>query len=114
MLFGRVLRPERFGSTLESVDTRAAEAMPEVVVVRDGDFVAVAAPVEHVAARAVSAIRARWKPVEQPSGKDLFASFRTAPIREKFDLPESHIQQNASYTVAYIAHAPLEPRAAVA
>ncbi len=114
MLFGKVVRPEKFGSTLESVDTRDAEAIPGVVVVHDGEFVAVAAPAAHVATRAAAAIHAQWKSSDQPSGKDLYTSFRTAPVRERFPLPDTDIQQTASYNIAYIAHAPLEPRAAVA
>ncbi len=111
MLFGKVVRPEKFGATLESVDTREAEAIPGVVVVHDGEFVGVATPVEHVAARAAAAIHAQWKSTDQPSGKDLYDSFRTATVRER---SSSDIQLNATYTIAYIAHVPLEPRAAVA
>jgi CO/xanthine dehydrogenase Mo-binding subunit len=36
MLYGRVLRPERFNATLASLDKSAAEGMPGVTVVEDG------------------------------------------------------------------------------
>ena len=44
MLYAKVLYPPQFGATLVSLDASAAEAMPGVKVVHDGNFVAVAAP----------------------------------------------------------------------
>ena len=44
MLHGKVLYPPSFGATLKSLDSAAAEAMPGVKVVREGDFVGVTAP----------------------------------------------------------------------
>src|SRR6185503_13260003 len=38
MLYGRVVRPSALNASLESSDTKPAEAMQGVVVVRDGDF----------------------------------------------------------------------------
>src|SRR5262249_12606513 len=52
MLFGKVLRPPAFQAELVSVDTKAAEAMPGVVVAHERSFVGVAAPTEHAAAQA--------------------------------------------------------------
>ena len=126
MLHGKVLRPPSFGATLESVDTKAAEALPDVVVVRDGDFLGVAAPTEFAAARALKAINADWKATEQVSGKEVFDHFKktarsaaggrgsnkTGSMEDGLAAADTKLQQR--YTVAYIAHAPLEPRAAVA
>ena len=54
MAHGRVVRPPRYGSTLDSVDEAAVKAMPGVIaVVRDGSFLGV------VAAREEQAIKAR-------------------------------------------------------
>jgi len=44
MLHGKVLRPPSFGATLTSYDDSAARSMTGVTIVRDGDFVAAAAP----------------------------------------------------------------------
>jgi len=44
LLHGKVCRPVSFGAALVSADLAAAKAMPGVVVVRDENFVAVAAP----------------------------------------------------------------------
>ncbi|MGA3027111.1 MAG: molybdopterin cofactor-binding domain-containing protein [Bryobacteraceae bacterium] len=110
MLYGKVLRPPAFGATLASVDTKAAEAMPAVTVVHDGDFVGVAAPYQDTARRALAAIRAEWKTAPQPSSKDLVSVLRPgAPVTAS-----AGRTLQATYTVAYIAHTPLEPRAAVA
>ena len=43
-MFGAVLRPEGFNATLVSLDTGAAEKIPDVKVVREGDFIGVVAP----------------------------------------------------------------------
>jgi isoquinoline 1-oxidoreductase len=126
MLHGKILRAPSFGATLVSVDAKDAEAMPGVVVVRDGDFVGVAAPTEFAAARALKAIKADWKTTDQVSGKDVFDHFkknarsgeggrgatRAGSMEEGLNSADTKLQQR--YTVAYIAHAPLEPRAAVA
>ena len=44
MLHGKVMRPPAYGSTLQSLDTSAAEVIPGVKVVHEGEFVAAAAP----------------------------------------------------------------------
>ena len=63
MLHGRVVRPPRYGSKLDSVDDAAAKAMPGVVaVVRDGSFLGVVAAREEqaIAARAALIKSAKW------------------------------------------------------
>jgi isoquinoline 1-oxidoreductase len=128
MLYGKVLRPPTFGATLVSVNTQDAEAIPGVVVVHDGDFVGAAAPDEPTAARAIAAIRAEWKPTPQPSRSELFDYLKKnqsaaqtgrgqggnilGSIEEGLAAADKKLEQ--TYTVEYIAHAPLEPRAAVA
>ena len=61
MLYGKVLRPTTLGATLVSLKSEAAEKMPGVTVVRDGDFMGVTAPSEHAATRAIAALQAEWK-----------------------------------------------------
>jgi isoquinoline 1-oxidoreductase len=125
MLFGKVVRPSAFNATLVSADTKAAEAMPGVKVVTDGNFIGVAAPDQQIATRAANAIVTNWKAPAQPSNAELFEGLRKTPvgeggggIRPQGSVPtgmaaaDKKLEQ--SYTVAYIAHAPLEPRAAVA
>ena len=124
MWHGKVLRPAAFGAKLASLDDSAAKAMPEVVVVRDGDFLGVAAPTEVQAVRALKALKAEWKaaPVEV-SSKTLYDHIKTtrrdaAGPRRVGSLDEAlksaDLRVDAVYTVPYIAHAPMETRSAVA
>lgn len=127
MMFGKVLRPQGFNATLGSLDTTHAEKMPGVTVVHDGNFIAVAATDPSTAERALSALHAIWNVPAQPSNQGLFESFKqTSKTQQEDDGPEhvsgsvsqamavAQIKLHQSYTVQYIAHAPLEPRAAVA
>jgi len=127
MLFGKVLRPDQFNATLVSLDTAAAEKFPGVKLVRDGDFIGIVAPDFYSAEKAVDAIKATWKAPSQPSNENLWEYLKanleagrsepkpnphTAANQQAFDAAE--VKLNQRYTTQYIAHAPLEPRAAVA
>ncbi|HEX3351557.1 MAG TPA: molybdopterin cofactor-binding domain-containing protein [Terriglobales bacterium] len=128
MWYGKILRPPSFGATLLSVDSKKAEEMGAMVA-RDGNFVGVAAPTSGLAAAAVAAIHAEWKSEPQPSGKELFEylkkntdegtdpsgdgdRFDIGSVDQAFVSSALHLRQ--TYTVSYIAHVPLEPRAALA
>ena len=131
MMFGKVLRPTGFNATLDSLDTAAAEKMPGVKLVRDGDFIGVIAPDAYTAEQAINAINAKWTIPAQPSNQNIFEYLKNnaesgrggarpnaapqpavAPAAPPTD--PAAIQLAQQYTVQYIAHAPLEPRAAVA
>ncbi len=129
MLYGKVLRPSAFHATLISLDCSAAEKIPDIQLVHDGDFVAVAAPDEYTATRALNALRAQWKITPQPSESELYNYLRKNPepavkgVRRRDRQVSGSIEQGLAsadktlaqtYTVAYIAHVPLEPRAALA
>jgi isoquinoline 1-oxidoreductase len=128
MLHGKVLRPPTLNATLTSVDLKPAEALADVVAVHDGGFVGVAAPSAARADETLAAVRAEWKSPPEPSDKDLFETLKanvggqpTAGGRSGFEqgsvetaLAAAEHVRRAVYTVAYIAHVPLEPRAAVA
>src|SRR6202453_1791202 len=119
MLHGKVLRPSSFGATADSVDTSAAESMQGVTVVRDGDFIGVTAPDELSASHALDAIRAKWIVKPQPSSAELFDSLRKTgggdqPAANEESPNGAWHKLRATYTIAYIAHVPLEPRAAAA
>ena len=60
MLYGAVLRPDGFNATLASLDTAAAEKIPGVKLVHDGDFIGVVAPDAYTAQQAIAAIEAKW------------------------------------------------------
>jgi nicotinate dehydrogenase subunit B len=110
MMWSKVLYPPQFGATLVSLDSKMAEAMPGVKVVHEGDFVGVAAGDPETAAAAVMALKAEWKPLTaEASAKNVGAYFRQTAS----DGGAPHAQLT-TYNIAYIAHVPLEPRAAVA
>jgi nicotinate dehydrogenase subunit B len=126
MLYGNILRPPSFGATLVSVNAPDATAMSGVTFVHDGDFVGVAAPSQEIASRALETIHAEWKPAaEQASSKNIVeylkshavedkneAAYESGSIEQGLNSADHRLQQ--TYSVAYIAHAPLEPRTALA
>ena len=126
MMFGAVLRPDGFNATLVSLDTSAAEKLPGIRVVHEGDFIGLVAPDAFAAQHALSAIQAKWNVPAQPSNQGLFEYLKKNPETGRDDGPQhvsgsvaqamsgAELKLEERYTVAYIAHAPLEPRAAVA
>lgn len=125
MMYGKVLRPSAFNASLASLDTSAAEKIAGVKVVRDGNFLGAVGPDQNTAQQAINAMRAQWKAPAQPSNAELFEYLRknVDTSEEGFrheagwvqqQLPPSAQRLAETYTVQYIAHAPLEPRAALA
>jgi len=126
MLYAKILRPPSFGATLIDYDDSRAKALKDVVLVHDGDFVGAAAPTVPAAEAALASLRVQWKEVPQISDQEIFsylkknaqpsheARFRQAKGSVDDGLAAAAHKLETSYTVAYIAHAPLEPRAAVA
>jgi len=128
MWYGAVLRPPSHGAVLLAVDATAARQVPEVTVVEDGDFVAVAGPTREAARAALGLLRARWQTTSQPGQDELVEHLRSHPAasdgwpaaagHEIGDvdtaLAEADVRLAATYTTAYIAHVPLEPRVALA
>jgi len=109
MLHSKMLYPPQFGATLVSLDASAAEAMPGVKVVHQGNFVAVAAPEADTASKAVAALKAEWTPVTaEADSRSVFQFFKQTA---QGGAPAANL---TPYTIAYIAHVPLEPRAALA
>lgn len=128
MLFGRVVRPPSFGATLVSVDDSRARAMGGVTVVRDGEFIGIVAPDERSSHRAAAAVAAEWRAREgQPNSETVYEHLKKAPApgggrggapTTSGDVAKAIAEASrtfdASYRIPYIAHVPLEPRAAVA
>ncbi len=125
MMFGKVLRPAGFNAMLASLDTSAAEKMSAIQIVHDGDFVGVVAGDAGSAEQALSAMEAKWNVPVQISNKELFDYLRKHPDTESRGpqhtgepvanaMAAADVKLEQHYTVQYIAHAPLEPRAAVA
>ena len=126
MLYGRILRPPALNATLQNLDTSEASRMSGVTVLRDGDLIGVAAPDEFVAAKAIAALKPAWQTQKQISSPELFEYLKTNPAEADPSRKVHPVntgedaaitgdkQLQSSYTIAYIAHVPLEPRSAVA
>jgi nicotinate dehydrogenase subunit B len=132
MLHGRVIRPDTYAGTLVSLDETRLRAIKDVKVVRDGEFVGVVASSERGAHKAAALVRTEWtRPDHHPSSATIYESLkqhvrkdaqsrggrRSAPIEigNVTDARAGVVRTiEASYRIPYIAHVPLEPRAAVA
>jgi isoquinoline 1-oxidoreductase len=129
MVHGKILRPPAIGSRLATLDDARARAIPGVTVVRHDDSVGVTAATPHDAERALAALRATWTPASgaQTSSATLRTQLKretgggrgggSAPsVRGDVDiaLAAADHRLTRSYDIAYIAHVPMETRAAVA
>jgi CO/xanthine dehydrogenase Mo-binding subunit len=128
MLHGRVVRPPRYGSTLDSVDEAGARAMPGVIaVVRDGSFLGVVAAREEqaIAARATLLKSAKWTlGPALPDPARIYEHLRSLPtentvISDKHgpalaEAPAGAQVIEATYHRPYMAHASIGPSCALA
>ena len=122
MLYARVLRPPAYGARLVDADLSAAKSIPGAVVLQEGNFIGVAAPTLETADKAIAAVTPNWETSKQPSGAELFDYLvrnTTNQNKEKAAdglqaIDGAEMKLDATYTVDYIAHVPLEPRAALA
>lgn len=126
MLYGRILRAPSYGARLESIDLTAARSLPDVVVVHEDGFVGFAAPTLFQASAALEAVAptAAWTTVDHPSSKALHADLKAHARRDaarpltrgslEAGFAAAAKKLSATYTLAYIQHVPMEPRAAVA
>jgi len=131
MLYGKVLRAPSYGAVLINVDLSAVQKLPGVTVVRDGNFAGCAAATSFQAQKALDVLSAKasWKTAPHPSSQELFTYIkknavtdesgpRKPRVRTKGSLQEGLASAKqtvrASYEIAYIQHAPMEPRAAAA
>ena len=127
MVFGRVVRPPSRRAELESCDEAAVRKLPGVVaVVRDGNFLAVAAEREEQAIKAAQALRAnsKWKesPDLPPHGMAFYEHLQKLPSRDS--VVNSKVRATAAggqvntlestYTRPFQCHASIGPSCAVA
>ncbi|HEX7907565.1 MAG TPA: molybdopterin cofactor-binding domain-containing protein [Paraburkholderia sp.] len=127
MLFGRIVRPPRYGAKLVSVDEASIKQLPGVVsVVRNGHFLGVIAEREEqaIAARHALIERSQWSAdfVALPDVDHLQAALPQWRSKDKViseagqDTPtaESTIQLEATYSRPYLSHASIGPSCSVA
>ena len=125
MLHARVIRPPSLGATLQSLDEASLFGIPDVRVVRLGNFLAVVAADEWAVVRAAAALKANWTPTETLPGSGNLARHvrdsaveRIQSIVAKGDA-EATIggaakQLSATYFWPTQSHAPLGPSCAIA
>jgi nicotinate dehydrogenase subunit B len=124
MLHARVVRPPSYAARLTAIDLAGIEHLPGVVkVVRDGNFLAVAAEREFQAIKAMRAMAdaAHWE--EKPSlprQDDLGRVLLSLPSQDATILDQqaptatAARQLEASYSRPYLAHASIGPSCAIA
>src|SRR4029079_8319015 len=115
MLYGRVLRPEKYKARLVSVDLEPAKAMEGVMPVQDGEFVGVVAPTAFAARQAIEAVAktAKWEESPLPTSAELSDYLRKNVQGEMprnlfaTEVAKAPKSLKATYTIAYVQHAPL-------
>jgi isoquinoline 1-oxidoreductase len=117
MLFARILRPPAHGATLKAVDTSAAEKMPGVQVVRDGELIAVLAPRPDVAEKALEALKAQFEPSKDTrDNKNIFDHLLKTPVKEQVIMQKGDLAKGEklgklyeqTYFHGYGAHSAME------
>jgi len=125
MLYGKILRPPSYEAKLIEANLAKAKSIPGVIVVKDGDFVGVAAPDSKTATSALQGIDAKWEErKDHPSSENIFEYLLKNTSAERDNgtttgdvergLSAAALKYSNTYNINYIAHVPLEPRAAVA
>ncbi|HXF66305.1 MAG TPA: molybdopterin cofactor-binding domain-containing protein [Burkholderiales bacterium] len=127
MVFGRVVRPPSYRAELLSFDEAAVRALPGVVaVVRDGNFLGVAAEREEQAIRAAQALRAsaKWRePADLPPPPPaLYEHLQSMRAQEKVVSEKAPAAPaggrittlEATYTRPFQSHGSIGPSCAVA
>lgn len=124
MLYGKIVRPPAHGATLAEVDVSGAKEVAGAQVVRDGDLLAVLHEHPDEAERAVSKIAAKFDRHDpEVDDKTIFDHLvKVAPegsvVSRGGDLKQGEGQAaqvfDNTYLNSYVAHAPIEPHAAVA
>ncbi|HEY5519120.1 MAG TPA: molybdopterin cofactor-binding domain-containing protein [Candidatus Limnocylindrales bacterium] len=125
---GRAAHPPVHGASLVSADFSAVPQGTVIATVQEPGFVGVVAPDPFSADSAIAAVEVDWDTPDLPGEDELDAYLRSHPIDESgwegaFEDGRGNVERalgnaaltyDASFTTAYLAHAPLETRCAVA
>ena len=124
MLYARILRAPMHGATIARLDTSGAEKLPGVTIVKHGDLVAVLHADPEAARIALGRVKAEWRrpeaKVDQESIFDYIvehaANQKVLANRGDLAAARSGVATlfETTYRKGYVAHAPIEPHAAVA
>ena len=124
MLFARILRPPAHGAKLQQLESSRAEAIDGVRLVRDDDLVAVLHEKRDVADRALELLKPGYSETgETPDERTIYDHLMSMasdgdPMASAGDVAEGESLAKdifeETYLNAYVAHAPIEPHAALA
>jgi nicotinate dehydrogenase subunit B len=125
MVHARVVRPPSYGAQLTDCDTASVEKLPGVVkVVRDGNFLAVAAKKEFQAVKAMQALSqaAKWEETAHLPKQDQLLALLTTQLPSQdhviFQRSDPAVAGKktieATYTRPYQSHGSIGPSCAVA
>ncbi|HSP94393.1 MAG TPA: molybdopterin cofactor-binding domain-containing protein [Thermoanaerobaculia bacterium] len=124
MLYARVVRPPAHGAKLAALDVSAAEKTSGVTVVNQDGLVAVLHPDPEGAEKALNLVKSRWDlPSSALDPETIFDHIvkteGTSEVRQtKGDVAAGRAAAarvfETTYRKGYVAHAPIEPHAAVA
>jgi len=123
MVYAKVLRPPSHGARLLRVDVTAAERVPGARVVRQGELIAVLHEHPDVAELALAKIRAEYdRPALAVDDATIFDHLLKAAPEGSVLAAEGDLEAGergalavveATYLNDYVAHAPIEPHAAL-
>lgn len=124
MLYARILRPPAHGAVLARLDASAAAKLPGITLIRRDELVAVLHADPETAAAALERVRADWRmPETQPDSESIFEHLMKSAGEPKEIAPRGDLAAARSsaarvfettYRKGYVAHAPIEPHAALA
>lgn len=124
MVYAKILRPPAHGAKLKNVDTSGVASIDGAQLVQDGDLIAVLHEIPEAAQAGLDEINAEFDvPEPKVDDKTIFDHLlavagrpdvvdQRGDIKTGKDLAEISIEQK--YLDGYVAHAPMEPHAAVA
>jgi len=123
MLYAKILRPPAHGAKLIDVDLSEAERVKGVQVVRDDDFIAALHKYPDVAELALSKVKAKFDtPLLDLDETTIFDHLLKVAPEGTVLTKDGNLQKGAqesralfehTYLNDYVAHAPIEPHAAV-
>jgi isoquinoline 1-oxidoreductase len=124
MLYARILRPPHHGAVLSRADTSSAEKVAGVLLVRKDDLIAVLHQDPETAGFALGLIKTDWKLSPSDLTEENIHAYLVDRLTTFTSVTEhgdiNHAKPDAArlfetrYTKAYVAHAPIEPHAALA
>lgn len=124
MLYAKVLRPPAHGAKLIDVDLSEVKKMNDLVLIQDGDLVAVLHKYPDVAEKALEKIKAKFSPSESKlNNENIYEHFMEVAgdgkvVSHNGDINQGEKQSatvvDETYYDSYVAHSPIEPHTAVA